>query len=170
MIKKFICVFFLGIKEHLKATNWKSSSKITKILEFFPFNLLLKLCIKLFRQFKFCFTCTYKIERLKTPNPWIDGPIFVGKIIWLRWLICNWQLFNAMKSLAIKKICSVSIWLVGIPRICQANDPTTSHLCSRMRHQDNVHLQFCTSTWQRRNASSSCAIIWDITFVSIFEV
>jgi hypothetical protein len=34
----------------LKATNWKSIGEITKIQEFFPLHLLLKLYIKLFQQ------------------------------------------------------------------------------------------------------------------------
>jgi hypothetical protein len=75
MIKTSICLPILGIKGQLKATNWKSCSQITKIEEIFMLNRLFKLCIKVFQQLKFCLACTYKVRRLRTPNPWIgqDG-------------------------------------------------------------------------------------------------
>ncbi len=55
----------------------KHNHKDSRIL--FQLILIFKLCIKLFHQLWFYCSCTCKVGRLRTFNPWIVGPIFVDK-------------------------------------------------------------------------------------------
>lgn len=75
-----ICAHFYPMKntKHLIATKGTNCNhKNSRIL--FPLNLIFKLCIKLFRQLWFYCSCTCKVGRLRTFNPWIARPIFVDK-------------------------------------------------------------------------------------------
>jgi hypothetical protein len=93
-----------------------------------------------FEKFDFALHAPTMLKGLEHPTLESTGQFLFTKIIWSRWLVSKQHFRNALRILAMEKIHFVSIWLVGIPRICWANTPITRYLCSWMHHQDIVHL------------------------------
>jgi hypothetical protein len=109
-----------------KATNWKSqrfgnSSHLTSFSNSTSSS---------FDKFDYALHGPTRSKGLEHPTLGTTCQFLFTKIIWSRWLVCKQHLQSAVRIPTMQKIRFVSIWFVGIPRICQANIPTTRYLCS----------------------------------------
>jgi hypothetical protein len=93
--------------------------QIIKGWEFFPFNIILKLCINFFFiNFDYALHAPSRSKGLEHLTLGLLGQFLLIIINWLRRSIYNWHLWSAMRTPTIDKILFISIWLTKIMRTC----------------------------------------------------
>jgi hypothetical protein len=85
--------------------------------------------------------------------------------------IWKWHQQNVVKIATIKKIGSISIWMVGMPRMCHTINTIVGNLFFFLHHQDKGHLQFFTSIGCQQYPASSheTKSIYVYTFIVIVK-
>jgi hypothetical protein len=122
-------------EEHLQKGIWKTI--VREIKKNFLLDFILKLCMKFFCWLQLCFACACKISRLGVG---LSGQFLLIKMRWSKWSICKLHFQSSMRTPSIEKICSIWIWLMGIPTTFYANIAMAGNLCLFTCHWDNMYL------------------------------
>jgi hypothetical protein len=85
----------------------------------------------------------------------VKWPILLIKINLSKVSICRQHIWGAVKIPTMENVCFVSIWLVGMLKICHAKRAIIGNLCSSLHHQYNTNLQVSASTRNCQNPTSS---------------
>jgi hypothetical protein len=71
-----------------------------------------------------------------------NGQFLLIKINLSKISICRQHLWSAVKIPTMENTCFVSIWLVGMSKICHAGRKIIWNLYSSLHHQDNTNYNF----------------------------
>jgi hypothetical protein len=88
----------------------------------------------------FNLTCTWRITELGAPNAWVKRPILVDKNQLVKVFYLKATFAKCKENANNKKISSISIWIIGMPKISLTKLAIVGNLCSLIYHQVIAHL------------------------------